>query len=61
MKIQSIPPLRPFSACHASGTPRMLVSLLSFLLLLLPSFLVLIPKNELEVGVTAHLFLNLKI
>jgi hypothetical protein len=45
MKIQTIPPRRPYSSCRDSGTPKMISSLLASSLLLQLSFLVLIPKK----------------
>jgi hypothetical protein len=61
LKIQTIHPLRPFSFGRGSGTPKMIFSLLPFSLFLQLSFLVLFPKNQLEVGVAARLFQSLKI
>jgi hypothetical protein len=45
MKIQTILPPPPYSSCRASGTPKVIFSLLPFLLVLQLSFLVLIPEN----------------
>ena len=64
LKIQMNPARRPCPSRRVSGTPKTISSLLAFSFLRQLSFLVLIPKNWLKVGVTVSFlffFLKLKI